>query len=195
MKCSKCGTEYAAEPAFASEWIAEILLLCNGQNRNHTDAVCRDILAERLSECRGDGLAGDPTKWSHFAQIDGLRAQLVAERALREEAERQRDELRACINNYDQMTRAAARQASDADARSSKAERELAAERARSAALQADIASWIRRGSTEDGTELSRYFHHHLAMGEQEGVELANAIESGAWRNALSQPAPTEKKT
>jgi hypothetical protein len=65
--------------------------------------------------------------------------QLIAERALREEAERQRDELRACIDNYDQMTRSAARQASDSDARSSKAERDLTAERARSAALQAEV--------------------------------------------------------
>ena len=41
MKCSKCGTKYAADPAFARQ--------VNGQNRNHTDAMCRDVLAERLA--------------------------------------------------------------------------------------------------------------------------------------------------
>jgi seryl-tRNA synthetase len=116
--------------------------------------------------------------------------ELQAERTKREEAERQRDELRACINNYDQMTRAAARQASDADARSSKAERELTAERARSAALQAEVERMraevkkaLYRDEVEDGEpddyNEAVYWWHEM-------VKHCKA--------ALSQPAPTEKK-
>ena len=67
MKCSKCGTEYDADPTFASEWMQ-----VNGQNRNHTDAMCRDVLAERLAWFREMPAA---------IRLERVEAQLGAERA------------------------------------------------------------------------------------------------------------------
>jgi chromosome segregation ATPase len=159
MKCSKCGEEnptmtYGQDPPV------------------HDPSRCRDILAERLAECHGNGLAGDPSKWSHASQIDGLRAQLATERAKREEAERERDELRACINNYDQMTRAAARQASDADARSS-------------ALLDA-----LERRQTKGHADTCSYALDTLYQcdcGYHHAVDVLAAVSQS--------PTPTEKKT
>jgi len=40
-----------------------------------------------LEECRGDGLAGDPSKWPHKDQIEGLGLQLKTEREARAKAD------------------------------------------------------------------------------------------------------------
>jgi hypothetical protein len=74
MKCSKCGTEYSADPAFVSEWMQ-----INGQNREHTDAMCRDLLAERLAWFREMPAA---IRLERAELVEALRAERALRKAL-----------------------------------------------------------------------------------------------------------------